>query len=51
MINYFVRHPTAATLVMIGLLVIGLFSFPQLRRETFPTDCTKQDPGDSGLAG
>jgi HAE1 family hydrophobic/amphiphilic exporter-1 len=36
MINYFVRHPTAATLVMIGLLVIGLFSFPQLRRETFP---------------
>lgn len=36
MIAYFARHPTAATLLMIALLVIGIFSFPQLRRETFP---------------
>ncbi len=36
MIAYFTRHPTIASLLMIALLVIGIFSFPQLRRETFP---------------
>ncbi len=36
MIDYFARHPTAANLLMIGLLVIGLFSYPSLQRETFP---------------
>jgi multidrug efflux pump subunit AcrB len=35
MISYFVRHPTAATLVMIGLLVIGLFSFPSCAARPF----------------
>ena len=36
MIEYFVRHPTAANLVMLALLVLGIFSFPSLQRETFP---------------
>ena len=36
MIAYFTRHPTIASLLMIALLVIGIYSFPQLRRETFP---------------
>ncbi len=36
MIGYFVRHPTAATLVMLALLILGIFSFPSLQRETFP---------------
>ncbi len=36
MIAYFTRHPTAANLLMLALLVIGIFSFPELRRETFP---------------
>jgi multidrug efflux pump subunit AcrB len=36
MIAYFTRHHTIASLLMIALLVIGIYSFPQLRRETFP---------------
>jgi len=36
MIRYFAGHPTAANLVMIAFLVIGLFSVPTLQRETFP---------------
>ena len=36
MIGYFVRHPTAATLVMLGLLTLGIFAYPSLQRETFP---------------
>jgi multidrug efflux pump subunit AcrB len=36
MISYFARHPTAANLVMLGLLVMGIFSYPALQRETFP---------------
>lgn len=36
MIAYFARHPTAANLLMGGLLVIGLLSVGALRRETFP---------------
>jgi len=36
MIGYFVRHPTAANLVMLALLILGISSFPSLQRETFP---------------
>ncbi|QFY90464.1 efflux RND transporter permease subunit [Magnetovirga frankeli] len=36
MIRWFASHPTAANLLLLLLLAIGLFSAPQLRRETFP---------------
>ena len=36
MIRYFVRHPTAANLVMLAFIVFGLFAAPLLQRETFP---------------
>ncbi len=36
MIRYFVNHPTAANLVMLALVVMGLFAAPTLQRETFP---------------
>ena len=36
MIAFFARHPTAANLFMIGFLVLGLFTLPNLRRDTFP---------------
>ncbi|BDU36084.1 efflux RND transporter permease subunit [Vibrio nigripulchritudo] len=36
MIRFFARHPTAANLLMLALLIIGLTSLPKLKRETFP---------------
>jgi multidrug efflux pump subunit AcrB len=36
MIRFFVNHPTAANLVMIGFIAAGLFAAPVLQRETFP---------------
>ncbi len=36
MIRYFSRHPTAANLLMLALLIFGLVSLPQIKRETFP---------------
>lgn len=36
MIRFFVGHPTAANLLMIGILVLGLSALPDLERETFP---------------
>ena len=36
MISYFARHPTAANLLMLILLVAGAFSLSKLRRETLP---------------
>ncbi len=36
MIGYFARHPTAANLVMLALIIGGLFAAPVLQRETFP---------------
>ena len=36
MISFFARHPTAANLFMAGFLVLGLFTLPNLRRDTFP---------------
>jgi HAE1 family hydrophobic/amphiphilic exporter-1 len=35
-IRFFAGHRTAANLVMIGFLAIGIFAWPQLPRETFP---------------
>ena len=36
MIRYFLRHPTAANLLMLALLVFGVMSLPDIKRETFP---------------
>ncbi|QFT33972.1 Toluene efflux pump membrane transporter TtgE [Labrenzia sp. THAF82] len=36
MIRYFTQHPTAANLLMAGLIVIGLIKAPSLVMETFP---------------
>ena len=36
MIRFFSLHPTAANLLMMLLLVIGLITLPQIKRETFP---------------
>lgn len=36
MIAFFARHPTAANLLMIVFLAIGVLSLGRLRRETFP---------------
>ncbi len=36
MIRFFSRHPTAANLMMFALLLLGLVSLPQIKRETFP---------------
>ncbi|MDE1235230.1 efflux RND transporter permease subunit [Vibrio aestuarianus] len=36
MIRFFARHPTAANLLMMSLLLIGFVSLPSIKRETFP---------------
>ena len=36
MIKFFAQHPTAANLLMVALLAIGIFALPSIRRETFP---------------
>ncbi|MGI9521373.1 MAG: efflux RND transporter permease subunit [Hyphomicrobiaceae bacterium] len=36
MIAFCARHPTAANLLMMGFLALGLFTLPNLRRDTFP---------------
>ncbi len=36
MIRWFASHPTAANLLLLVVIATGLFSLPQLRRETFP---------------
>ena len=36
MIRYFAGHPTAANLLMLLLLILGLAAVPTLKRETFP---------------
>jgi multidrug efflux pump subunit AcrB len=36
MIRFFSRHPTAANLLMLTLLLIGLTALPTIKRETFP---------------
>jgi multidrug efflux pump subunit AcrB len=36
MIQFFARHPTAANLLMLALMVLGLVTLPKLQRDTFP---------------
>lgn len=36
MIRYFAHHPTAANLLMITLMILGLVTLPKLQRDTFP---------------
>ncbi len=36
MIRFFAGHPTAANLLMLILIVMGLMSLPDMKRETFP---------------
>jgi HAE1 family hydrophobic/amphiphilic exporter-1 len=36
MIRYFVEHPTAANLIMVLFIVVGLVAAPSVKRETFP---------------
>ncbi|KLV02423.1 acriflavin resistance protein [Photobacterium aquae] len=36
MIRYFSRHPTAANLLMMALILFGIVSLPKIKRETFP---------------
>lgn len=36
MITYFARHPTAANLLMLVFLVLGLVALPGMRRESYP---------------
>jgi multidrug efflux pump subunit AcrB len=35
-IRYFAAHPTAANLLMIMLVLMGLSVLPDIKRETFP---------------
>lgn len=36
MIRYFGNHPTAANILMIAIVVVGLVALPKLQRDTFP---------------
>ena len=36
MIRFFARHPTAANLLMLGIMLVGLTSLGNIKRETFP---------------
>ena len=36
MIAFFARHATAANIVMLALIGLGLAALPTLRRDTFP---------------
>ncbi|MEE9352714.1 MAG: efflux RND transporter permease subunit, partial [Thiotrichaceae bacterium] len=37
MIRYFTTHPTAANILMLAIIAIGIVSLPQLNKESFPT--------------
>ena len=41
MIAFFARHPTAANVIMFAILIVGIFSLPQLQKDTFPITPTK----------
>ena len=36
MISFFARHPTAANLLMLVLVLLGTLALPRLQRETYP---------------
>ncbi|MFC3032796.1 efflux RND transporter permease subunit [Pseudoalteromonas fenneropenaei] len=42
MIRYFISHPTAANILMLLFLALGMFSLPQIKRETLPEINTYQ---------
>ena len=42
MIRYFAAHPTAANLLLLFLVVLGLTALPTLKRETFPDFTPKE---------
>ncbi len=41
MIAFFARHPTAANVIMLAILFLGIYSLPQLQKDTFPVTPTK----------
>jgi len=36
MIRFFASHPTAANVLMLAILMLGLSALPKLQRDTFP---------------
>lgn len=42
MIRFFASHPTAANLLMLFFLAIGIVSLPSIKRETFPDFAAKE---------
>ena len=36
MISFFTKHPNAANLLMAGIIMLGLMTLPNLKRDTFP---------------
>ena len=36
MIRYFAQHPTAANMLMIAVIVLGLSTLQKLQKDTFP---------------
>ena len=36
MIRYFAEHPTAANVLMVAILILGISALPKLQRDTFP---------------
>ena len=41
MIAFFARHSTAANVIMIAILMMGIFTLPQLQKDTFPVTPTR----------
>ncbi|MDA7747319.1 efflux RND transporter permease subunit, partial [Psychromonas sp.] len=41
MISYFVKHATAANVVMLAILLLGILALPQLQKDTFPVTPTR----------
>ena len=36
MIRYFASHPTAANVLMVAIIILGITALPKLQRDTFP---------------
>jgi len=36
MIRFFAHHPTAANVLMVAIIILGLYALPKLQRDTFP---------------
>ena len=36
MIRYFAQHPTAANIILLAVIVLGVTALPKLQRDTFP---------------